>query len=288
MAEDAPLSSASPSPSGPLCPFLFKKSGRPAPRGRRRRRGAGEGRPDGGSSSSDESPAVVRPDRKRAAPNPMFQKSRGRGEGRDDGRDDEGRAPALAVFYPSSRSAKPAGPEDMGATAGREVDAARPARPRDRRGPVRAPEHLRATVRWDYQPDVCKDYKETGFCGFGDTCKFLHDRADYKPGWQIERELRQGRYGAPDDAAYELSSGAGAHGRPPRRCLLCRHPFRSPVVTPCGHCFCGACALRHFRSSPRCYVCERPTHGVFNPARGLVADDKEPPDVSSDGATLRA
>jgi len=38
---------------------------------------------------------------------------------------------------------------------------------RIRKGPIRAPEHLRATVRWDYQPDICKDYKETGFCGFG-------------------------------------------------------------------------------------------------------------------------
>lgn len=36
-----------------------------------------------------------------------------------------------------------------------------------RKGPMRAPDNLRATVRWDYQPDLCKDYKETGFCGFG-------------------------------------------------------------------------------------------------------------------------
>lgn len=36
-----------------------------------------------------------------------------------------------------------------------------------RKGPIRAPANLRATVRWDYQPDICKDYKETGFCGFG-------------------------------------------------------------------------------------------------------------------------
>ena len=36
-----------------------------------------------------------------------------------------------------------------------------------RKGPLRAPAHLRATVRWDYQPDICKDYKETGMCGFG-------------------------------------------------------------------------------------------------------------------------
>lgn len=30
------------------------------------------------------------------------------------------------------------------------------------KGPIRAPAHLRVSVRWDYQPDICKDYKETG------------------------------------------------------------------------------------------------------------------------------
>lgn len=63
-----------------------------------------------------------------------------------------------------------------------------------RKGPVRAPAHLRATVRWDYQPDICKDYKETGFCGFGDSCKFLHDRSDYKFGWQLEQEMQEGMF----------------------------------------------------------------------------------------------
>ncbi|CAM9424612.1 unnamed protein product, partial [Laminaria digitata] len=56
-------------------------------------------------------------------------------------------------------------------------------------GPIRAPTFLRATCRFDYQPDICKDYKETGFCGFGDSCKFLHDRADYKSGWAMEQEF---------------------------------------------------------------------------------------------------
>jgi len=35
---------------------------------------------------------------------------------------------------------------------------------------------------------IIQDYKETGFCGFGDSCKFMHDRSDYKSGWQLERE----------------------------------------------------------------------------------------------------
>lgn len=38
-------------------------------------------------------------------------------------------------------------------------------------GPVKGPANVRTITITDFQPDVCKDYKETGFCGFGDTCK---------------------------------------------------------------------------------------------------------------------
>lgn len=58
-------------------------------------------------------------------------------------------------------------------------------------GPLRASTNVRTSIRVDYQPDLCKDYKETGYCGYGDACKFLHDRGDYKAGWEIER-VRQG------------------------------------------------------------------------------------------------
>ncbi|CCO26048.1 Pre-mRNA-splicing factor CWC24 [Rhizoctonia solani AG-1 IB] len=43
-------------------------------------------------------------------------------------------------------------------------------------GPQRGSNTIKTVTLVDYQPDVCKDYKETGYCGFGDTCKFLHDR----------------------------------------------------------------------------------------------------------------
>lgn len=34
-------------------------------------------------------------------------------------------------------------------------------------GPVKAPSNVRTTFVTDFAPDVCKDYKQTGFCGFG-------------------------------------------------------------------------------------------------------------------------
>lgn len=102
-----------------------------------------------------------------------------------------------------------------------------------RKGPMRAPAHLRATVRWDYQPDVCKDYKETGFCGFGDSCKFLHDRSDYKHGWQLEQEPASGSNPNGDESdgdvtKYEIHSDDEDL---PFKCFICRESFVSPVVT---------------------------------------------------------
>ncbi|KAI3967137.1 hypothetical protein MKW92_006626 [Papaver armeniacum] len=58
-------------------------------------------------------------------------------------------------------------------------------------GPLRASTHIRTSTRWDYQSDICKDYKQTGHCGFGDSCKFMHDRGDYKSGWQMERKWEE-------------------------------------------------------------------------------------------------
>ncbi|XP_077279036.1 RING finger protein mdlc isoform X2 [Temnothorax americanus] len=143
-----------------------------------------------------------------------------------------------------------------------------------RKGPIRAPSNLRATVRWDYQPDICKDYKETGFCGFGDSCKFLHDRSDYKLGWQLEREAATGEYndsGDEDDKKYEIDSD---EDNLPFKCFICRNSFTDPVVTKCKHYFCEKCALEQYRKSTRCYICNTQTNGTFNPAKELVARTK--------------
>jgi RING finger protein 113A len=55
-------------------------------------------------------------------------------------------------------------------------------------GPQKSSSNVRTITITDYTPDVCKDYKQTGFCGFGDNCKYLHAREDYAAGWKIDRE----------------------------------------------------------------------------------------------------
>lgn len=31
------------------------------------------------------------------------------------------------------------------------------------------------------------------YCGYGDACKFMHDRGDYKSGWELDRVRAGGR-----------------------------------------------------------------------------------------------
>lgn len=137
-------------------------------------------------------------------------------------------------------------------------------------GPVRAPQYIRSTVRWDYQPDICKDYKETGFCGFGDSCIFLHDRTDYKHGWQLERDEAQSKKSTESvDRSYEIAEGDDDDDLP-FKCFICKESFNNPIVTKCRHYFCEACALARFRKSTRCAACDQQTMGIFQPAKLLA------------------
>jgi len=45
---------------------------------------------------------------------------------------------------------------------------------------------IKSSIRVDYKPGICKDFRDTGFCGFGDNCLFLHDRSDLYQGWEID------------------------------------------------------------------------------------------------------
>ncbi|XP_059634343.1 zinc finger CCCH domain-containing protein 1-like [Cornus florida] len=145
-------------------------------------------------------------------------------------------------------------------------------------GPLRASAHIRVSARFDYQPDICKDYKETGYCGYGDSCKFMHDRGDYKSGWQMEKEWEEAEKARKRNLAMGMDdrdegaadqSDEDDDGSLPFACFICRQPFQDPVVTKCRHYFCEHCALKHHSKNKKCFVCNQPTLGIFNTAHEI-------------------
>lgn len=129
---------------------------------------------------------------------------------------------------------------------------------------------IKSTIRTDYQPDICKDYKETGFCGFGDSCKFLHDRSDYKHGWQIDQEWAKGQYKEEDDDKYLIKDEDEDQNEneDESKCSICKNPFKNPIVTKCKHYFCMDCAEKE--CNEKCFACEKPTSGIFKNANKLI------------------
>lgn len=119
----------------------------------------------------------------------------------------------------------------------------------------------------------------------------MHDRSDYKHGWQLELEeiakANKKEYDIDsddDDKKYEINSDEEDL---PFKCLICRQSFKNPVMTKCQHYFCEKCALERYRKSTRCFVCNAQTSGVFNPATKLtqklaMQDERDNSDIDED------
>ena len=148
-------------------------------------------------------------------------------------------------------------------------------------GPVKASSNVRTITVMDFAPDVCKDYKQTGFCGFGDSCKFLHAREDYKQGWELDKDWEkvggkgkingQRRAERSTQITEDMDSEEedAALENIPFACVICKESYKNPIVTKCGHYFCEACALKRYKKNPTCVVCGAGTGGVFNGAKQL-------------------
>lgn len=148
-------------------------------------------------------------------------------------------------------------------------------------GPVKSSSNVRTITVMDFAPDVCKDYKQTGFCGFGDSCKFLHAREDYKQGWELDKDWEkvgdkakgngQRKGGKSTQITEDMDSEEedAALENIPFACVICKESYKNPIVTKCGHYFCESCALKRYRKNPTCAVCGAGTGGVFNGAKQL-------------------
>jgi hypothetical protein len=116
----------------------------------------------------------------------------------------------------------------------------------------------------------------------------MHDRGNYKSGWQMEKEweAQQARrkqmiaMGVDPDEEDGEGGGGGDGGAfavtakdvMPFACHLCRGPFVNPVRTQCAHYFCERCAVERYKSGTAgCNVCGKNTSGIFNACRKLNA-----------------
>jgi RING finger protein 113A len=119
----------------------------------------------------------------------------------------------------------------------------------------------------------------------------LHDRGDYKSGWQLEREWESEQtkkkkkmedsiagFGdedvkptegeEDDDDKYAIDSDEEDL---PFACFICREDFTNPVMTVCGHYFCAQCAMEGTKGTGnKCPICNKQTFGVFNRAHKLL------------------
>ncbi len=148
-------------------------------------------------------------------------------------------------------------------------------------GPQKSSSNVRTITMVDYTPDVCKDYKQTGFCGFGDNCKFLHAREDYAAGWKLDKEWEMSSKGKKPGGTIVTSANRDGKDKDedgvdqamlekiPFACIICKQSYKNPVITKCGHYFCEACALKRYRKDPTCAACSAKTNGVFNGAKNL-------------------
>lgn len=120
-----------------------------------------------------------------------------------------------------------------------------------------------------------------GFCGFGDSCIFLHDRSNQVSSWKLDKQWEE-RQAARKRKLEELENFMDSNQNNknqditfPEECSLCSKSFEDPIITQCGHYFCQSCANSHYQSkksssTPRCPTCSKPLNGIFNRAHKLI------------------
>ena len=158
---------------------------------------------------------------------------------------------------------------------------------------MKVPFFFKVNSLFDYAPGICKDFKETGYCGFGETCIFVHDRGDYKLGWELERDwqkmqkikhkkkLEKMKKKIENGENVNLSSISSSSScnsdcennneKISSICKICNMEMKEPVSVSCGHIFCEKCIIGKFKENKKkCIICNKVLNGIFNNANKII------------------
>lgn len=119
-------------------------------------------------------------------------------------------------------------------------------------------------IYMDYEPLLCKEYKLKGYCGYGDTCKFIHSRDDYINDRKLVRKHWKKSIEAKDDKT-QLEVNVID------KCLLCNEAFgginsKKLVQLRCKHVFCKDCFLDSLKNNDtKCKSCGAESNGIMKP-----------------------
>lgn len=131
---------------------------------------------------------------------------------------------------------------------------------------IKQASNLKATILVDYQRDICKDFKQTGYCGYGDSCKFLHSRDDFKAGWKLNKdwkltEVEKSNEEYDEELKHNKDNKTEDSKEISLKCFICKDTYKNPIATPCKHYFCRTCFLKRIKSDTTCPVCQKDTQG---------------------------
>ena len=134
---------------------------------------------------------------------------------------------------------------------------------------------IKRTTTIDYQPDLCKDYYETGYCGYGDNCRFIHDRSITKTSLQLDKEYDEKLKREASKKAEELYEECKKEQKEEemkknmneemelkKKCIQCKKEFNdnnTPMTMKCNHWICRNCCI----GCKNCIRCGNSTGGVF-------------------------